>query len=131
MCFRSRGLRAVPVSTSCRCSRRVFDASEILAQLTDVHQKNRVLLVSSVLYLEAMNGVVVVCSERQDAGRESASVPPCLPMELIGTAAVDFVALVSIHKTQLRSDFKPKVLQKICQQHKELVRISAQKPQLR
>ena len=96
-----------------------------------MHQKNRVLLVSSVLYLEAMNGVVVVCSERQAAGRESDSVPPCLPMELIGTSVVEFVALVSRHKKQLQSAFKPEVLQKICQQHKELVRISVQKPQPR
>ena len=60
------------------------DASEILVQLTYVHQKNWVLLVSSVIYLEAMNGVVVVCSGRQAAGRKSASIPPCLPMELVG-----------------------------------------------
>ena len=77
------------------------DASEILAQLTDVHQKNWVLLFRSVLYLEAMNGFVVMCSERQAAGRESASVPLCLPMDLIGTSVVEFLALVSSHKTQL------------------------------
>ena len=76
------------------------DAYDILAQLTDVHQKNRVLLFSSVFYLEAMNKVVFVCSGRQSAGRESASVPLCIPMELIGTSVVDFFALVSIHKTQ-------------------------------
>ena len=103
--------------------------SEILSQLTDVHQKNRVLLVSSVLYLEAMNGVVV-CSGRQAAGRKIASVPPCLPMDLIDTSVVDFATLVSIHKTQLRSAFKPEVLQKICQQHKDLVHIAAQEPPL-
>ena len=107
------------------------DASEILAQLTDMHQKNRFLLVSSVLYLEAMNGFVVVCSVQKAAGRESDSVPPCLPMDLIGTSVVDFVALVSIYKTQLRDAFKPKVMQKICQQHKYLVRIAAQDPPMR
>ena len=107
------------------------DASEILAQLTDVHQKNWVLLFRSVLYLESMNRFVVLCSERQAAGRESASVPLCLPMDLIGTSVVEFVALVSSHKTQLRSAFNPEVLQKICQQHKDLVRIAAQEPPLR
>ena len=90
------------------------DAYEILAKLTGVQQKNRVLLVSLVLYLEYMNGVVVVCSGRQAAGGKSASVPPCLPMEIIGTSVVEFVALFYIHKTQLRSAFKPDVLQKIC-----------------
>ena len=107
------------------------DDSEILVHLTDVHQKNPVLPVSSVLYLEAMNRVVVVCSGRQASGRKSASVPPCLPMDLIGKSVVDFVALVFSHKTQFRSNFKPEVLHKICQQHKELVRISVQKPQPR
>ena len=107
------------------------DASEILAQLTDVHQKNRVLLVRSVIYLEAMNGVIVVLSGRQAAGCKSPSVTPCLPMDLIGTSVVDFVALVSIYKTQLRDAFKPKVMQKICQQHKYLVRIAAQDPPMR
>ena len=107
------------------------DASDFLAHLTDVHQKNRVLLISLVLYLEAMNGVVVVCLGWQAAGRESAYFPPCLPMELIGTSVLDFVALVSSHKMQLQSAFKPEVLQKICQQHKDLVRIAAQEPPLR
>ena len=107
------------------------NAYEILVQLTDVQQKNLVLLVSSVLYLEAMNRVVVVCSGRQVSGRESASVPPCLPMDLVGTSVVGFVALVSSHKTHLQSAFKPEVLQKICQQHKYLVRIAAQEPLLR
>ena len=108
-----------------------FNDSEILVHLTDVHQKNPVLPVSSVIYLEAMNRVVVVCSGRQASGRKSASVPPCLPMDLIGKSVVDFVALVFSHKTQFRSNFKPEVLHKICQQHKELVRISVQKPQPR
>ena len=78
------------------------NAFEILAHLTDVHQKNRVLLVSSVLYFEAMNRVFIVCSGRQAADRKSDSVSPCLPMELIVTSVVEFVALVSIHKTKLR-----------------------------
>ena len=107
------------------------DASEILVQLTDVHQKNRFLLFSSVLYLEAMNRVVILCSGRQAAGRESAYVPPCLPMDLIGTSVVDFVNLIFSHKTQLRSVFKPEVLQKIFQQHKYLVCIAAQETPLR
>ena len=107
------------------------NASDIRVQMTDVNQKNRFLLVSSVLYLEATNGVIVVCSGRKAAGRESDSVPPCLPMELIGTSVVEFVALVSRHKKQLQSAFKPEVLQKICQQHKDLVRIDAQDPPLR
>ena len=107
------------------------DASDILRQLADVHQKNRVLLVSSVLYLEAMNGVVVVCSGRQAAGRESSSITPCLPMELIDTSVAEIFALVSSHKTQLRSAIKPEVLQKIFQQQKDLVCIVAQEPSLR
>ena len=109
----------------------VIDASEILAQLTDVHQKNRVLLVSLVIYIESMNRVDAVCSGRKAAGRKSAYVPPCLPMELIDTSVVDFVALVYSHKTQLRYAFMPEFLQNICQQHKYLVRISAQDPPLR
>ena len=44
---------------------------------------------------------------------------------------VDFVALVSRHKTQLRAAFEPDVLQKICQQHKDLVRIAAQEAPLK
>ena len=88
------------------------NASEILVQLTDMHQKDQVLLLSSVLYLESMNEVVVVGSGRNNAGRNSASVPPCLPMDLIDTSVLYFVTLVSIHKTQLRYTFKPKVLQK-------------------
>ena len=82
------------------------DASEILAHMTDVHQKNRVLLVISVLYLEAMNVVVVVCSLRQAAGYQSASVHLCLPMDLIGTSVVNFFVLVSSHKTQLQICFQ-------------------------
>ena len=96
-----------------------------------MHQNNRFLLVSSVLYLEAMNGVVVACSGRQAAGRESASVPPCLLMEMIGTSVVDFVALVSSHNMQLQSAFKTEVMQNICQHHKDLVRIASQDPPLR
>ena len=70
-------------------------------------------------------------SEREAAGRESAAVPPCLPLQLVETSMVDFVALVSRHKTQLRAAFQHDVLQKICQQHKDLERIAAQEAPLK
>ena len=106
------------------------ESREILAQLTDNRAKSRVLAATSIIYLEAMNGVVVIRSGRQASGREGAAPPPCLPLQLINTSVVDFVSLVSEHKSKLRIAFEPDVIQKICQQHKDLLRLAAQEPPL-
>lgn len=104
-------------------------ADEIAGQL-DQTGVNRILAATSVLYLEAMNGLVKVIAGRQSAGRASSAVSPCLPLELKDTSVSDIIALVTNHKTQLRAVFGEHFLQLISDQHKALVRTCAEEPQL-
>ena len=92
-----------------------------------------VSLASAVIYLSVLHGfLTVVLAGRQAAGRKwSLPVPSCLSVELINTSNVDFVSLVGSHQHALRSCFGDAfLLQQVCQQHKDLVRIVAQEAQL-
>ena len=105
------------------------DAAELDAELNQ-QERSSVLAACAILYLEALCGIAVVLQGRQSAGRESAPIPPCLPLKLIKTSQVDFVSLVSSHKEQLRSAFGDEFLQIVCQQHRNLVRVAAQEAPL-
>jgi hypothetical protein len=104
-------------------------AAELYEELDEPHRVT-VTSATAVLYLHALNGLMVVIAGREAAGRESTPVPPCLPVELINTSYVDFVALVGGHKRALRALYGDAFLQSVCQQHKDLVRIVANEAQL-
>lgn len=105
------------------------DATDLYQELDEV-RRVPVISASAVLYLQALHGLTLVIAGREAAGRECTPVPPCLPVELINTSYVDFVALVGSHKHALRSMYGDAFLQSVCQQHKDLVRIVAQEAQL-
>ena len=74
------------------------EAIKIAAQI-DPQQVVRVICACRVLYVTAMNVLVKILAVRQSACQELAdAAPPCLPMELIKTSLINFVALVGDHK---------------------------------
>ena len=56
------------------------DAADLYRELDDRLQ-SAVISASAVLYVSGMQGLAVIISGRQAAGRESSPVPPCLPVE--------------------------------------------------
>jgi hypothetical protein len=105
------------------------DAHELYTAL-DPESKRYAIVDCATLYLHSMNGTVTVLGGRKAAGCESEPRPPCLPRELLDTLALELVSLVASHKAQLRSAFEDEFLQNVCQQQKELVRVSAKEPAL-
>jgi hypothetical protein len=105
------------------------EAAEIYTSL-DSESNKYIVVAYAALFLHSMNGVVTILVGRQAAGRHSEPRRPCLPTEIIETSAKEFVSLVSSQKALLRSDFDDEFLQAVCQQQKELVRVTAQEPAL-
>ena len=106
------------------------DAINIAAQLNP-QQAVRVIRACGMLYGTAMNGSVKILADRQSACQELAdAAPPCLPMELIKTYAVDFVSLVGDYKDRLRSEFGDEFVKDIFRHHNNLVRLTAQEDPL-
>jgi hypothetical protein len=104
------------------------DPAELYTEL-DPESRKYAIVACATIYLHSMNGMVTDHTGRQAAGRESEARPPCLPMELFDTSAVEYVSLVASHKAQLRSAFNDEFPQKVRQQQ-ELVRVAAKEPAL-
>jgi hypothetical protein len=105
-------------------------ASEMEESLND-QERFEVIRGASILYLVTLNGIVRIMTGRQSTHHQGDAIPHVLPLDLLTTSTVQFVALVGAHKSRLLATYDEVFIQDIWLQHKVLIRIISTEPSLR
>ena len=90
-----------------------------------------VLRATAVVYLITLNGIMAIKAERNCYDQEFEAVPPHTPLHLIELSTADFVHLVSKHKKRILHMLGEQELQKITEQHAQLVKVVARSPNVK
>ena len=85
----------------------------------------------AVVYLITLNGIMDIKAKRNCYDKEFKTVPPHTPLNLIELSTADFIHLVSKHKKHILHTLGEQELQKITEQHAQLVKVVARSPSLK